>query len=191
MKVQKVKIEGLKHPEVNSRNHPKNQIEEIIKSYKMFGQTRPIVIDEFGEILIGNGFIMALNQLKEKEVYAIKYSGMSRKEKNKLILSDNATYNLGVNDNSNIDILLKQIANEDDFVIPGFDNEVIKSIYGRNTDLNQNILEITKVDNQVVEGIKNWSNQPSPTTQKQIAEELDSKKNIIICPACGVAIEIQ
>ena len=37
------------------------QIKEMIRSLNQFGQTRPMVVDEQGNILVGNGLYMALN----------------------------------------------------------------------------------------------------------------------------------
>ena len=59
MKVIKKKLSELRRPKKNVRNHSIKQIEEFKRSVQMFGQIRPIVIDEDNVILAGNGLFMA------------------------------------------------------------------------------------------------------------------------------------
>lgn len=63
MKVIKKKLSELRRPKKNVRNHSIKQIEEFKRSVQMFGQIRPIVIDEDNVILAGNGLFMALEAL--------------------------------------------------------------------------------------------------------------------------------
>ena len=48
-------LKELRHVEGNTRLHSEKQIREYIRSIKMFGQLRPMVIDEDNVILAGNG----------------------------------------------------------------------------------------------------------------------------------------
>ena len=63
MKIVKKKLMDLRHPEKNVRIHSDKQITEFKRSIEMFGQIRPIVIDEAGTILAGNGLYDALTAM--------------------------------------------------------------------------------------------------------------------------------
>ena len=58
-----VKIKDLKHPDKNVRMHPPEQIKEMKRSIKQFGQIRPAVIDENNMILAGNGMVAAMREM--------------------------------------------------------------------------------------------------------------------------------
>ena len=60
MKVVQKKLSDLHKIEKNIRRHSQKQICEYVRSLKMFGQVKPLVIDESGTILIGNGLYEAL-----------------------------------------------------------------------------------------------------------------------------------
>ena len=54
MKVIKKPLTELRRPERNVRMHTDKQLKEFRRSVEMFGQIRPIVVDEDGVILAGN-----------------------------------------------------------------------------------------------------------------------------------------
>ena len=76
------------HPK-NPNMHPKEQIEDIAKSIKEYGQYYPIIIDETGLILAGHGKKKALELLGRTEGDCIVMHGLNEKQKMKLLLSDN------------------------------------------------------------------------------------------------------
>ena len=49
-----MKLADMHKPEKNVRMHTENQLVEYERSVRMFGQTRPIIVDEDGLILVGN-----------------------------------------------------------------------------------------------------------------------------------------
>ena len=59
-----MRIADLKEPERNVRIHTDKQLKEFEKSIRMFGQLRPIVIDENNMILAGNGLYMTLKRME-------------------------------------------------------------------------------------------------------------------------------
>ena len=67
MKVIKKALSDLRKPERNVRIHSDKQITEFKRSIEMFGQIRPIVIDEAGTILAGNGLYEALSAMGRTE----------------------------------------------------------------------------------------------------------------------------
>ena len=49
------KLAELHKPTHNIRRHSDKQITEYIRSIEMFGQVKPLVVAEDGEIIAGNG----------------------------------------------------------------------------------------------------------------------------------------
>ena len=60
MQIIKKYLEQLKPLVENVRKHNPAQIKEMMRSLDQFGQTRPMVVDEDGNILVGNGRHMAM-----------------------------------------------------------------------------------------------------------------------------------
>jgi len=128
MKITKMKVAELKPLEVNVRRHNERQIQELARSVKAFGQTRAIVIDEENNILIGNGPHAALMHLGMTECFVFRKTGLKETEKKKLILADNKTFSLGVDDYANIEAYLSDITATGDFDIAGFDEESLRGL---------------------------------------------------------------
>lgn len=61
------KLAELVQPEKNVRIHTEKQLQEFEKSVRMFGQIRPIVIDENNVILAGNGLYETLKRMGRGE----------------------------------------------------------------------------------------------------------------------------
>ena len=198
MKLENVKIKDLKPLENNVRKHSDKQIEELVRSVKQFGQTRAMVIDEDNNILIGNGLYYALVQLGEKEAQCYRKTGLSEKDKKKLILTDNKVFQLGSDDYNAINEYINEITSFGDFDIAGYDKfvleqmtasdeeteEAIKS-YGTITDvkLTEEVPEVTR--NNVEE-----EDTPAPATivtETKVGGEKQERK-YIICPSCGEMI---
>ena len=85
MKVVKLPLSDLKKPERNVRMHTEKQLKEFVRSIEMFGQIRPIVVDEDGTILAGNGLYEALKRMGQEKADVLKVTGMSGNQKKKLI----------------------------------------------------------------------------------------------------------
>lgn len=74
MKVTTMKLSDLKKPEKNVRIHTEQQMKEFERSVTMFGQIRPIVVDEDNVILAGNGLYDALAAMGKDTVDVYKLS---------------------------------------------------------------------------------------------------------------------
>lgn len=61
MNVTRKLLSELRRPERNVRMHTDKQLKEFRRSIEMFGQIRPIVVDEDGVILAGNGLYETLS----------------------------------------------------------------------------------------------------------------------------------
>lgn len=127
MKIQNVPLASLHPPERNVRQHPDAQITELMRAVEMFGQTRPVVVDEDGTVLAGNGLVMALQKMGRTEVQVLRMPGLSKAAKAKLMLSDNKIFTLGHDDYDGIMSLIRGL---DDLDIPGFDGGLLSSLIG-------------------------------------------------------------
>ena len=125
MKIVKKKLSDLKSPERNIRLHTDKQLKEFARSVTMFGQIRPIVIDENNVMLAGNGLHATLVQLGHTEANCYVVRGLSEAEKKKLMLADNRVFDLGVDDMAAFDAFILEL--KDDLDIPGFDEDMLKS----------------------------------------------------------------
>ena len=126
MKITVLPLDKFKRPERNVRHHPQKQIEEMKRSLVMFGQTRPMVVDEEYTVLIGNGMLTAMEQLGWTEAECYVYEGLSSTQKKKLMLADNRVYDLGLTDMDAFDAILQELAGDTD--IPGWDEALLKTL---------------------------------------------------------------
>jgi len=126
LKVVKKKLTELKKPERNIRLHTDKQIKEFRRSIEMFGQIRPVVIDEDGVILAGNGLVETLLSMGRTEADCYIAEGLTEIEKKKLMLADNRIFDLGVDDMAAFDAFILEL--KDDLDVPGFDEDMLKSL---------------------------------------------------------------
>lgn len=101
MKIEKISIDKIKPYENNAKLHPPEQIEQIKKSIKEFGNNDPIAIDENNVIIEGHGRYKALKELGFKEIEVIRLSHLSDEQKkayslihNKLTMNTDFDYNI-------------------------------------------------------------------------------------------------
>lgn len=102
VKIEILPINKIKPYENNAKLHPKEQIEQIKKSIKEFGNNDPIAIDENNVIIEGHGRFIALKELGYDEVEIIRLSHMTDEQKKAYILAHNK---LTMNSGFDIDIL--------------------------------------------------------------------------------------
>lgn len=126
MKTTVLKLSSLKRPEKNVRMHSTKQLSEFRRSIEMFGQIRPIVVDEEGTILAGNGLYEALLSMNREEADCYVVSNLTEKEKKKLMLADNRVFSLGVDDMAVFDEIIAELGTDLD--IPGYDPTLLESL---------------------------------------------------------------
>jgi hypothetical protein len=119
MQTETLALTALVAPPRNVRTHPENQVIELARAVEMFGQTRPVVIDEDNTVLAGNGLVEALKRLGRGTAVTYRVTGLSDADKAKLMLSDNRIWQLGFNDHDAIMELIRNLEGDTD--IPGFD----------------------------------------------------------------------
>lgn len=202
MRITKKKISELKHPERNVRMHTDKQIAEFQRSVKMFGQIRPIVVDENNVILAGNGLYETLVSLNYTEADCYVVVGLSEKEKKKLMLSDNRIFDLGVDDMNAFDEFIQELG--DDLDVPGFDADLLKSMLADAGEVDEMMSSYGLVDDDKKAEISaareayerhESAEQASNDTQDSPSAENTDETNVpaeerrcIICPKCGEKI---
>lgn len=125
-------------------------------------------------------------------------------QKKKLMLADNKIFSLGKDFLANIDEILGEM---DEFDIPGFDDDVLKGLYGEINEEakaeevtpkcfaiipEERIQQIKEVEKQRAEAKKEPADDESKyELSKQVLENHennDQTGNYITCPHCGVKI---
>lgn len=202
------KISELKRPDKNVRLHGDRQIKEYIRSIEMFGQIRPLVIDEQNTVLAGNGLLTALKQMGRETADCYVVQNLTEKQKKKLMLVDNKIFELGVNDANVFDELLREL--DGDIDIPGYDEELLKVLtasakqtdeiinsYG--TFSEKSISAMNSAQTQQTQPQSPLQPQTSQSQQSQLQsltqetmprqiETTQNSQKYIVCPKCGEKI---
>ena len=198
MQVTTKKISELKRAEKNVRLHGDRQIKEYIRSVEMFGQIRPLVIDENNVVICGNGLLQAFQQMGKETAECYVVSNLSENQKKKLMLADNKIYELGVNNTAEFDNMLKELAGDID--IPGYDPELLKVLTASANEATEIIDNYGTLPKEQVEQIKTRAEYTPPTIQATPAIQPASAENsvtpppvqspqrFITCPKCGEKI---
>lgn len=201
----KMELSKLHKTDKNIRTHSATQIQEYVRSLKMFGQTRPFVVTEDYEILIGNGMYDAMLSAgwTEGDVYIME--GLSLSEKRKLMLADNKIYEMGGNNVGLLEDILKDL--NGDFDVPGYDPELLDLIVADISDIDNEITNYGKVEDvkrpsEVIYETKTAEEVgsadaylPSKKLESgEIVQNTDYEQNegnYVICPKCGEKIWLQ
>lgn len=204
MKVIKKALSDLRKPERNVRIHSDKQITKFKRSIEMFGQIRPIVIDEAGTILAGNGLYEALSAMGRTEAECYVAAGLSESQKKKLMLADNRIFSLGVDDLQGFDEI---IAGLDDLDVPGYDEDLLKTLTADLKEADEMLAGYGIIDDstkaemkkaaeryeqkdeeytQSAEEVKPAAAPPVEAAVEDRAQELD--RRYIVCPKCGEKI---
>lgn len=204
MKVVKKKLDNLKKPERNVRMHTDKQLKEFRRSIEMFGQIRPIVIDDDGVILAGNGLYDALCSMGRTEADCYIATGLTEAEKKKLMLADNRVFDLGVDDLAVFDAFVLEL--KDDLDIPGFEEDLLRSLVMEADAATETLSQYGFIDEEKAEDIRATRERyeameeaaardaeeykpPLPHSTHQDADTGEESVNrYILCPKCGERI---
>ncbi len=187
MKITTMKLSDLKKPEKNVRIHTEQQLKEFERSVMMFGQIRPIVVDENNVILAGNGLYDTLVAMGKNTADVYKYDDLTENQKKKL---------------DTLNSFLEEL--QGDLDIPGFDEEILRQMVSYAEDVTDKIAEYGTLDDKEIQSIKdNAARKEQPEALKEpeasgtatselIKEEQDEEttevKKFVICPKCGEKI---
>lgn len=184
------KLSELRRPDKNVRLHGDRQIKEYMRSIEMFGQIRPLVIDDENVVLAGNGLLTALQQLGRETADCYVVSNLTPNQKKKLMLVDNKIFELGVNDTNVFDELLRDL--DGDLDIPGYDDELLKVLTANAKEADEIINSYGAFSEETVQAMKTaqpWTPQAQqPLMPQQQSEPTQSIQRYVTCPKCGEKI---
>lgn len=204
MKITTMKLSDLKKPEKNVRIHTEQQMKEFERSVTMFGQIRPIVVDEDNVILAGNGLYDALVSMGKDTADVYKYDNLTENQKKKLMIADNKIFSLGIENLDTLNSFLEEL--QGDLDIPGFDEEILRQMVSDAEDVTEKIAEYGILDDKEIQSIKESTARkgqqmperhtepevPGTATSELIKEEQDEEtteiKKFVICSKCGEKI---
>jgi len=199
MKITVKKLADLHQPEKNVRMHTPKQIAEFKRSVEMFGQIRPMVIDENGLILAGNGLFETLKAMGKEEADCYVVKGLSEKDKKKLMLSDNKIFSLGIDVMDAFEEILAELEGDTD--IPGYDPELLETLTADLQDVDELIAGYGTVDEPAKEKMTATAQKyeaaaettakqaeeikPAPPPAEDAPEQEKLDRRFIVCPKCG------
>lgn len=200
-----LKIADLKQPEKNIRIHTEKQLQEFVRSIEMFGQIRPLVVDENNVILCGNGLYEAMKRKGEKKALAYRYTDLSENQKKKLMIADNKIYTLGVDNLDALNDFIGALGN--DLQIPGFDEDILRQMVADADEVTEKLSQYGTLSPEEVQQIRDTPHREAVTqagtpSGATIAEnataeggeiarsgsEAAETGRYVICPKCGEQI---
>ena len=200
MNVTRKLLSELRRPERNIRMHTDKQLKEFRRSIEMFGQIRPIVVDEDGVILAGNGLYETLLSMGRTEADCYVVTGLTEAQKKKLMLADNRVFDLGVDDLSALDAFVLEL--KDDLDIPGYEEDLLRAMVMEADEAADTLSEYGTIDEERIEEIRdarerteareeaaarNAEEYVPPAAGTQPQEERPARR-FILCPKCGERI---
>lgn len=212
-----LKLSELKRPEKNIRIHTEKQLKEFERSVKMFGQIRPLVVDDENVVLAGNGLLDTLERLGYETALVYKFEGLTANQKKKLMIADNKIYSLGIENLDTLNSFLEEM--HGDLDIPGFDEDILKQMVADTEEITEKLSEYGKLDETEIEAIRTNAEKKEQKMIKpnsvvygssdteseennsenagsvpigladnpEVGEPADIKK-FVICPKCGEKI---
>ena len=84
-----LQVDDLIPYENNPKNHPPNQIDQIVNSINEWGWTMPILIDDQNNVIAGHGRLLAAKKLSMNEVPCIVAHEWSDEKKKAYCIADN------------------------------------------------------------------------------------------------------
>ena len=207
MEIITMKLVDLVKPEKNVRIHTEQQLKEFQRSVKMFGQIRPIVVDENNVILAGNGLYETLIAMGKETADVYKYDNLTENQKKKLMIADNKIFSLGIENLDTLNSFLEDL--QGDLDIPGCDEDIVKQMVSEAEDVTEKLSEYGTLDDEEIQSIKESGERKEQQIQKAEAEQAtpapqpiaqpqqempeDSEdttevKKFVICPKCGEKI---
>lgn len=169
-------------------------------------------MDENNVILIGNGLYEAMVSLGYQEASVYVKTELSENDKKKLMIADNKTYALGIDNLDTLNEFLEEL--QGDLDIPGYDEEILQQMVADADEVTEKISEYGALDESEIQKIKeanekreqkaaaaeisdnnseNSSENPN-TSDNQSSErqnttetepEITETRKFVICPNCG------
>lgn len=207
MEITVMKLKDLIRPEKNVRIHTEPQLKEFRRSVEMFGQIRPIVIDENNTILAGNGLYDTLVAMGKNTAEVYRYENLTENQKRKLMIADNKIFSLGIDNLDTLNCFLEEL--QGDLDIPGFDEEILKQMVSEAEDITDKIAEYGTLDEEEIRNIRENTGKAEQQIQREKPEQekelqepgkavqqgteknnecATEEKRFVVCPSCGEKI---
>jgi len=135
MQVEARKVKDLLQDPENSRKHDERNLQAIRESLEAFGQQKPIVIDQEGKVVAGNGTLEAARQLGWEEIQAV-VTLLEGPKQTAFAIADNRTAELAAWDDEKLSESLARLQNDDsiDEAISGFNAVEVENLIGAALD---------------------------------------------------------
>lgn len=198
MTVVKKPLSELRPMEKNIRRHTDKQLKEYVRSIEMFDVIKPLVVDETGLILAGNGLYYALQSMGRTECDCYVMTGLTEVQKKKVILSDNRVYELGITDTSVFEEIIREL--DGDVDVPGWDEDLLEMLNASVAETNAMVESYGVYDRREI-AERNRRERPEHSPELSVSEggsspdtfsatPLEAAENPpsgreIICPHCG------
>lgn len=131
MQVEYVGVDLLKIDSANARVHDRESINYLKRSLKVYGQRRPIIIDEDNTVICGNGILTAARELGFSEVAVVR-SSLGDGDLRAYALADNKLAELSTWDVGHLAQLFTELdAAAFDLCDTGFPQEDIEGILSK------------------------------------------------------------
>ena len=197
MKVVTKKLTDLHVMEKNIRRHTEKQLKEYVRSIEMFGQIKPLVVDDTGEILAGNGLFYALQSMGAETCECYVMEGLTANQKKKLMLADNRVYELGFTDTAIFDEIIRDLGGDID--VPGWDADLLEMLNASVRDANEMVASYGTYSPDEVEAVNSRERVDHsdstaagapPSGQEPGGENAApaQTERVVICPNCGERI---
>lgn len=201
MEVIRMKLTDLVKPEKNVRIHTEQQLREFQRSIEMFGQIRPIIVDENNIILAGNGLYDTLIAMGKEMADIYRYDNLTENQKKKLMIADNKIFSLGIENLETLNSFLEEL--QGDLDVPGFDEEILKQMVSEAEKITDKLSEYGMLEEEKIQSIKENARKKEQQLQrikeeqevipcsekvpqqKEVAElENIKEKTFVICTQC-------
>lgn len=137
MRTMAARIEELVNDPANVRKHGQRNIETIKASLVRFGQQKPIVVDEGGVVVAGNGTLHAARELGWDSIHIVR-TALGGSERIAYAIADNRTAELAEWDDAALSEQLSALAIDDE--------ELLEAIGYSEKELDKLVSELTGID---------------------------------------------
>lgn len=167
-------IGELKNDPNNARAHGERDLEAILRSFRQFGQAKPIVALKTGVVIAGNGSLLAAKRLGWSHLAVTTFA--DRKKARAFAIADNRTAELSTWDENELARSLAAMS-QDLLVDVGFSNEELDELLSRHDFSNIEPLdEMPTVTERTANGLVSMSFTLSSRQASLISDALAAVK---------------
>lgn len=134
LKIEYLETGSLKAYEHNAKEHPKEQIKQIIDSIKQFGMNDPIAVWKDNIVIEGHGRLLAAQKMKLKRVPVIRLDNLTDEQRRAYALVHNK---ITMNSDFDVDILNKELDKISAFKMEDFGFKFLDDADGVDTELDR------------------------------------------------------